>query len=269
MARTIKFYDIYQLNNAWEQYQVEHPDESWTALTYTDEDENVVTVIDGDLFWDYMITHFASFYYPDPVAFGAARGYTVYHPETSALRNFRLTWDDFLTEHPEFARLAQMMDRTDYDPLENYDRHEDGGWKDTTDDNATHNMKYDEVKTTTKNDPRVKTKTTGNVFPDDSATAVPDTESITEPVRVNNTDVDTIETSTPMHTDQSFVVGDVDVTRTFQNYRVHGNVGVTTAAQMIAGEMETREKYNLVVRVLEAFAKDTLTLQKEVLVYDD
>ncbi len=34
-------------------------------------------------------------------------------------------------------------------------------------------------------------------------------------------------------------------TRSFENYRVHGNIGVTTSQQMLESEMELRSRWNL------------------------
>lgn len=267
MTRRVNLLDMIDILTEWETYKAEHPEATIPTLSYTDDDENEVTVIDGELFWDYLVEKFPSFYFNDPQAYFCLKTSAPYVEET-ALVNFVHEWSLYLSTHPEFSRIAKMMDRTDYDPLENYDRKEDGGWHDTTDDDAVHSMKYAEVTTTTENDPKIKTKTTGSVYADDSSTASPDTESITEPVRENADDVDTITTSTPEHTDESSVEGDLVVTREFDDYHVHGNIGVTTAAQMMEGEIKVREKYNLITRVLDGFAKKVLTLRKEVVKYD-
>lgn len=267
MTRRINLLDMIDLLAEWQTYLDEHPDATIPELSYTDDDENTVTVIDGQMFWDYLVEKFPSFYFNDPQAFFCLKTTAPYVEET-ALVNFVYEWQVYLESHPEYSRIAQMMDRTDYDPLENYDRKEDGGWKDTEDDDAVHKMQYAQVETTTTNDPKIKTKTSGYVYADDSAAASPDTESITEPVRANASDVDTIKTTTPLHTDESSVTGDKVVTRLFQDYRIHGNVGVTTAAQMMEGEIKVRERYNLITRVLDGFAKKVLTLRKEVVKYD-
>ena len=268
MSRTIKFKDVYELYSAWESYHAEHPEDSWPEMSYQDADSNDVYVVSADIFWDNLILKYVTYRFPDPVAI-AAVNHDIPYPGTSALHNFRLAWADFIDEHPEYIRLAIMMDRTDYDPLENYDRKEDGGWSDTTDDDTERTMSYAEQTTTTENDPRIKTKTTGSVYADDSASASKDTESIVEPVRDSETDVDTITTTNAAHDDVASVEGDVTVTREFQDYRVHGNVGVTTAAQMMEGELKVREKYNLTTRIIDRFVRETLTLQKEVWKYDD
>ena len=263
MIRTRTLFDTLDLFAGKNAYYEEHPDESWPELSYLDDDENEVTVIDGTIFWDYMIEHYPTFRFFDPGAYMTIKSDSDYDL-ANAFLDFRVCWTDFIATHPEYARLAKMLDRTDYDPLENYDRKEDGGWKDTTDDDAVHKMQYAQVETTTTNDPKIKTKTIGSVYADNSTVAVPDTESVTEPVRANESDVDTVKTTTPLHTDEASVTGDVVVTRLFQDYRIHGNIGVTTAAQMMEGEIKIREHYNIIVRVLESFVKHHMTLREEV-----
>ena len=263
MRQKRRLYDIIDLYFKGIEYYTEHPSEHWPEISYTDEDEQTVTVIDGDLFWHYVAEHYPTFRFYDAGAYASIKKETDY-TLNEAFLNFLSCWSDFITIHPEYARLAQMLDRSDYDPLENYDRKEDGGWKDTTDDDATHSMSYAEQNTTTINDPKIKTKTTGNVWADGSTVSIPDTESITEPVRTSATDVDTVKTTNDAHIDTSYVEGDLVVSREFQNYRVHGNIGVTTAAQMIEGEAKVRERYNIIIRCLEAFAKSHLTLVEEV-----
>lgn len=258
MRKKRKLFDMLDLKEQWDNT----PNATWPALSYT-EDGTTVTVIDATIFWRYLTETFSLFKFYDYHALVCAKkdiAYTL----SDALNDFATEWTNELAMHPEYARLAQMINRTDYDPLENYDRKEDGGWKDTTDDDAIHKMEYAKQETTTTNDPKIKTKTTGSVYGDNSTTAVPDTESITEPVRANASDVDTVKTENAAHTDKSSVEGDLTVTRLFQDYHVHGNIGVTTAAQMIAGEMDVRIKHNIAVMVLDAFAHRVLTLVEEV-----
>lgn len=231
----------------------------WNDMEYT-EDGSTVKVMTAQNLVNHLGWLYPTFRFYDTAAY-TADPYQV----TTAAYNLGLKWNSFITDHPEFVYIAQLLNRRDYDPLENYDRKEDGGWKDTTDDDATHKMKYAKNTTETKNDPKIKTKTTGSVYGDNSTTAVPDTESITEPVRDSATDVDTITTENKEHTDESWVEGDSVITRLFQNYRIHGNIGVTTAAQMIEGESKIRLKLNLEKMILREFAAYTLTLMEEVI----
>lgn len=261
--KKVKLFDMTDLYLEYEDRHNDDPTYTFPKLTYTDEDENEVFVAGGYSMIHYMCEHYPDFFYYD---FGArlmdriGAPYKIEYAYDSLVQS----WQYFCSMHPEFVRMAQMLNRTDYDPLENYDRKEDGGWKDTTDDDAIHKMEYAKQETTTTNDPKIKTKTTGSVYGDNSTTAVPDTESITEPVRANASDVDTIKTENAAHTDKSSVEGNLMVTREFQNYRVHGNIGVTTAAQMIAGEGDVRGKYVLEPMIYDAFVKEHFTLIGEV-----
>ena len=263
MRKTQKLYDMTDLFIQYQEWKQSDPDNEMYELIYQDEDENDVFVAGGNSMMMYLAEHYATFFYHDFGARISARLEQEYTPNAAFLDLIQ-SWEHFCSMHPEYIRMAQMLNRTDYDPLENYDRKEDGGWKDTEDDDAIHSMEYAEVTTTTENDPRIKTKTTGSVYGDNSTTPVPDTESITEPVRDAATDVDTIKTTTPLHTDKRSVEGDKVMTRLFQDYRVHGNIGVTTAAQMIEGEAKVRSKLVLEPMIYDAFVKEHFTLVREV-----
>lgn len=261
--KKVKLFDMTDLYLEYADRKEDDPTYEFPTLTYEDEDENEVFVAGGYSMIHYLVEHYPSFFFYD---FGARLMERIDAPYRIdfAYTNFVDSWQHFCSMHPEFVRMAQMLNRTDYDPIENYDKKEDGGWKDTTDDDATHSMSYAEQKTTTENDPKIKTKTTGSVYGDNSTTAVPDTESITEPVRAAATDKDTITTTNDAHIDTSYVEGDLTVTRLFQNYRVHGNIGVTTAAQMIEGEAKVRSKFVMEPMIYDAFVKEHFTLVGEV-----
>ena len=263
MRKTVKLYDMTDLYMAYLDWKDQDPDNEMTSITYQDEDANDVFVAGGNSMMLYLAEHYPTFFYND---FGARFAYRKEEDYTTgyAFTDLRGSWEHFCSMHPEFIRMAQMLNRTDYDPLENYDRKEDGGWKDTTDDDATHSMSYAQQVTKTENDPKIKTKTNGSVYADNSSTAVPDTESITEPVRASATDKDTITTTNDAHIDTSYVEGDLTVTRLYQDYRIHGNVGVTTAAQMIEGEAKVRSKLVLEPMIYDAFVKEHFTLIGEV-----
>ena len=261
--KKVKLYDMTDLYMEYADRKEDDPTYEFPTLSYTDEDENEVFVAGGSSMIHYLAEHYPDFFYYDFGARLMGRVETPYEVDY-AYNNLVGTWEHFVSMHPEYVRMAQMLNRTDYDPLENYDRKEDGGWKDTTDDDAIHKMKYAKQTTTTTNDPKLKTKTTGNVWADGSTVAIPDTESITEPVRANVDDVDTVKTENNEHTDESSVEGNLTVTREFQNYHVHGNIGVTTAAQMIAGEGDVRSKYVLEPMIYDAFVREHFTLTGEV-----
>ena len=263
MSKKQKLYDMTDLFLAYEDWISQDPDNAWPVMSYQDEDNNDIYVAGGNQMIFYLCEHYGSFFYND---FGARYSVRTEQDYTLdfAFYDLHMDWENFIDMHPEYVRMAEMVNRTDYDPLENYDRKEDGGWKDTTDDDATHSMSYAQQVTKTENDPKIKTKTTGSVYADNSTIAVPDTESITEPVRANASDKDTITTTNDAHIDTSYVEGDLVNTRLFQDYRVHGNIGVTTAAQMIEGEAKVRERLNIEIMVYERFVKEHFTLIGEV-----
>ena len=263
MRKKQKLYDMTDLYLQYLEWKLADPDNEVYELSYQDADENDVFVAGGNSMMLYLAEHYATFFFHDFGARYAVRTEQEYTPDF-AFTDLIQSWEHYCSMHPEYIRMAQMLNRTDYDPLENYDRKEDGGWKDTTDDDAIHKMEYAKQETTTTNDPKIKTKTTGSTYPDNSSPAVPETESITEPVRANASDVDTIKTENAAHTDKSSVEGDLTVTRLYQDYRVHGNIGVTTAAQMIEGEAKVRSKLVLEPMIYDAFVKEHFTLIEEV-----
>lgn len=266
----MKTYKLFSVADLYFEYYDEYPwepSEDFGHVTYTDDDNQTIDVAGGEDLIIYLAEKYPDFRaYEKLHAMRCERdGHIPWNAYTNLI-NIIGQWNYFINHHSEYSRIAKMLDRSDYDPLENYDRHEVGGWKDTTDDDATHSMSYAQQQTATVNDPKLKTKTTGSVYGDNSRTAVPDTESVTEPVRDNASDVDTITTTNAAHVDQSYVEGDVTVTREFNDYRVHGNIGVTTAAQMIEGEAKVRSRLVMRPMIYDAFAKEYLTLIEEVIV---
>lgn len=147
-----------------------------------------------------------------------------------------------------YGWLDESLRRTDYDPLENYDRKEEGGWKDDHDiasatDTTTSTPRAVRRRTST---PGVVITTENETYGDNSSTEVPaakmtvtpdaTTPDIVEEGGVNGTD--TVQTVRGAHKDTD--------TRLYQNYRVHGNIGVSTVADMLGKEVELRRPIDLV-----------------------
>ena len=180
-----------------------------------------------------------------------------------------------------YGWLSENLGREDYDPLENYDRKEDGGWKDDHDigarsgtDNLTDTYAATQKTTTetpratmtTTSTPGVKTVTEQAVYGDNSSTEVPAnkvtiTPDATNPDVVTVTGTDgtnsTVEAAlqhidTHNRSTGSLAAKDTD-TRLFQNYRVHGNIGVSTVADMLTKEVELRRGLDLVKLALNEF----------------
>lgn len=111
------------------------------------------------------------------------------------LSRYKALWK---RRQPQLGWLDQMLKRTDYDPFENYDRREEGGWSDTTDigarsgtDNLTDTMAARSDSETIT--PTVKTKET--VTP-----TVKTRETVTPTLKTKETVTPTVktqETETP------------------------------------------------------------------------
>lgn len=164
-----------------------------------------------------------------------------------------------------YGWLDENLKRTDYDPLENYDRKEDGGWKDTDDmkqrtDEFTPRTSDTVTETPgvtvrTTQTPHVTMTTDKNIFGDNSSTAVPVEQVISSPDGTNSdvTEVGPVAggsnstVTTHVGKDQQVYGAHQDEhTRLFQNYRVHGNIGVSTVADMLGKEVELRRPIDLV-----------------------
>lgn len=178
------------------------------ALKYTDTDNNEVTFLSGDAALT-LLENYAErkFICPDlehvtEDAFYVAGQFHQRYLNMWARRKAQFGW------------LDQMLKRTDYDPLENYDRKEDGGWKDTTDLGAktrTANLtdsyatytdtdtETPTVKTKVTETPTVKTKTTETPTVKTKVTETPTVKTkVTETptVKTKVTETPTVKTKT-------------------------------------------------------------------------
>ena len=92
--------------------------------------------------------------------------------------------------------------------------------------------------------------------PTDKTVVTPSgTETTTvTPTEGTNTSVvaDLAKSDTHNRSMSSVAASDTD-THAFSNYRVYGNIGVTTAAQMLNGELELRGAYDLIEHAILEF----------------
>ena len=128
--------------------------------------------------------------------------------------------------------LSAMKAEALTDPVENYDRKESGGWKDTRD--AGQRVRETEYT------PAVINTQENYMAGDDSATPVLASKSVSSPGG---------QKDLGKTTDQK--VTDTD-TRLFQDYRVHGNIGVSTAADM-AEKILTLHTKDLAMQAIREF----------------
>lgn len=143
-----------------------------------------------------------------------------------------------------YGWLDENLKRTDYDPLENYDRKEEGGWSDTDDMAKRKTTETPRVQVTVTQTPHVEMTTEKNIYGDNSSTAVPVEEVVTKPDGVKS-DVTTTEPTAGTNIVESDAYKD-EHTRLYDDYRVHGNIGVSTVADMLGKEVELRRPIDLV-----------------------
>lgn len=178
----------------------------------------------------------------------------------------------------QFGRLMDAF-AMDYDPLTNYDRRETGGWFDThaigarsSTDNLTDS--YGATQRTTTDTPRVVTQTqttagistTSNAytFGDNSSTEAPTDKTVVTPSGTETTTVtptdgtntsvvaDLAKSDTHNRSISSVAASDTD-THAFSDYRVFGNIGVTSNVQLLTGELELRGAYDLIEHAILEF----------------
>lgn len=143
-----------------------------------------------------------------------------------------LTWQR--QRENSYARmLSALMSEAATDPTENYDRKESGGWKDTHD--IGKKERSTEYKPGTIN--TVENFTAG----DDVSTPALESKSVSTPSGVKDEGKTTDEKAT-----------DTD-TRLFQDYRVHGNIGVSTAADMAEKILHLNGTINLARQAMKEF----------------
>lgn len=148
------------------------------------------------------------------------------------LRSLWVVWTN--RREDAYGRMYQALaEEALTDPTENYDRKEDGGWKDTHD--LGKKERSTEYKPGTIN--TVENYTAG----DDVSTPALESKSVSTPSGVKDEGKTTDEKAT-----------DTD-TRLFQNYRVHGNIGVSTAADMAEKILNLRMPVDLTEQAIKEF----------------
>lgn len=131
----------------------------------------------------------------------------------------------FTRRKDNFAKLWQGF-TAEYNPIENYDRHEDS----TETPNITHTL-----------------TNTGK----DSSTNEADVQGY------NATDYTPNSRSISSGTSSTNGTEKESGTRTFTS-RIHGNIGVTTSAQMLEGELALRRSLDIYALIAEEFETDNL-----------
>lgn len=159
---------------------------------------------------------------------------------------------DFVSRRlANYNRIYDMM-LLEYNPLENYDRLEEGS--------IIRSKEYGEKVTSTVDDKRNESTSTPKVeitaenfvvgYNEDephlagkTVTKANGSDTINDTIVSQNSGGETYTEQT--HTDTE--------TESRNGFRVHGNIGVTTPAQMIMGELDIRERFDLVKAIVRTF----------------
>lgn len=131
----------------------------------------------------------------------------------------------FTRRKPNFEKLWEGF-TAEYNPIENYDRHEDS----TETPNITHTLS-NRGEDSSSNEADVQ-GFNGTEYVPNSRTKSSGTS------RTNGTDT---ESGTRQYTS-----------------RIHGNIGVTTSAQMLEGELALRKGFDIYAMIAEEFETDNL-----------
>lgn len=146
------------------------------------------------------------------------------------------------TELPTWERIAKLA-ALEYNPIENYDRME----------NATESESR--RRDATKND-AITNKSTGNtVNTSESLTRVAGFNSSALGVKDKTTDGNSSSANNSGESNQTTTEGETDNTGRVHSSRIHGNIGVTTPAQMITAEKELAPDLNVVNYIVESFKR--------------
>lgn len=201
------------------------------TMTHLDEQGNTVTLISNDALKNFLIK-FAdwSFLHTDA---------------KTALASFLEYWGFFSSQNNENMWRAYLALNEEYNPLHNYDKDS----KITTETDAH---------TDTQKNPKVKTTNSGGTTTSTDKTS---------PYDAGNTFLNKEQTETVMpqvwtETDPFNVETDYGKQKVVVTEKTAGNIGVTTSAQMLTGELEVRVN-NLVDYILSQFVKQYLFLYDE------
>lgn len=149
-------------------------------------------------------------------------------------------WLLFLDMYDDSLDKSMIALRTEYNPLENYDRTENEGETET---------KKPDGRTYTYN---TTTTTTAGLYGDKTEVSTYDSGLKDERKSLRGHETNEHDTEAKTGSDSiTDTFGDKTIER---NSRVHGNIGVTTSQQMLAAELEIR-KYNLFADYINRFIR--------------
>lgn len=229
-----------------------------TGTTYDFSYDGTTIWTQGD-FYGYIVAKKRSYVYN-----------SIYEMDSLSELEFASIFRSWASHMGESVSRALAAFNATYDPLENYDRYEDGSETHTIgEDGSEETARHKGTKTSTGEEiittPRTKNKATNYKLAYDSNTEVETDATVTEPLEGNDkverdstknfvtqTDVDA---NTYDRDVRSFTDRQTTDTLSFTGRRTHGNIGVTTSQQMIESELELRKR-NLIYDYMSMFVNE-------------
>lgn len=174
----------------------------------------------------------------------------VIYPDFTFMKTAIGTWS---ANEVEIWKKVREMELAEYNPIENYDRYES---EVENMGRNTENNKSDVINSTS--DATSKTVNSGvNTRVDLNKVAGFNSETLVTNNETTNSDTNNGETNTATDSKGSSVQNTNDKGTENENRvresRVHGNIGVTTVAQMISGQLEILPKVNTLNYIVDSF----------------
>ena len=187
----------------------------------------------------------------DPLLLAETAELELLYPEPNTLKTVIFAWS--MARKPAWAKMLEALE-SEYSPIENYDRSET--WTDTrnlTDNHSGSENRQSAGQRAGTNTRQEASSSTGSdtesvVGYNETAWTNKDKHETTGGLNSSVNGSDNLSTSdTENRTDQA---ADTHTGTIQHTSRIHGNIGVTTAQQMITTELELRKMdiYNLIVK---------------------
>ncbi len=162
------------------------------------------------------------------------------YPDWDCMKEFIAIWSN--RELSTWQKLADMA-ALEYNPIENYDRIED-----STDNESR-------VKSNNKNDSITNASRGNSVNSTDDTTRVAGYNSDTLAVQDKGSGASASTSNASGESTQTTRETETDSAGRVHSSRIHGNIGVTTPAQMITSELELAPKINVVNYIADSFKR--------------
>ncbi len=162
----------------------------------------------------------------------------VLYPDWDFMKMMIEVWSS--KELPTWERIANLA-ALEYNPIENYDRREDAI---DTENRKRDTNRTDTIENTSNGNSVNNTDTLNRVAGfNTNALGVKDKSTTGNVSTVNNAG----------ESKQNTIEGETDNSGKTHSSRIHGNIGVTTPAQMITSEMELAPQLNVIAYIINSF----------------